>query len=815
MSTLAVAITCWVVAFAAAAYGGVEPGSELVLVLTSGVAIALAFAQAIRNGLRPSVAAPLAIAGLLAIMAWGQSVQLPSSWVELLSPTRHATVSELLGQTPESLSLSYHRADTHQSLRLLLIGAAVFAVVATGVRDTRNACFLLFGLFAIGLAESLLALAQQATDASGIYWGAVTSGGLRSGSFVNHSNFCQFLNLTIGASLGLFLIRLSEDRRSRDPRELKQEGMRGVFRRHGWLVIGIAIQAIAIAASLSRAGIIAMLLGSTIAFALLGRKHSIGKAIWLLAAIPPIAFIALVWLGFDAFFDRIETLHGEAPLSDRIELSIATLRVGVDHWLTGAGLGAHASVFPAYDTTGAVAFAEQADNDYAQLFEEMGLPGCLLTLALVGAACHAVWQLLSRHGEPIRYAAVGIIYGMVAVGIQSFTDFGLRLPAVFGAAAALIGIAFGVAESSSSLSHRLAPKRMAATALAATLLAGCWTMALISSVSEYRAERWWSLAYDLDQRVQFAGPQADPQDYLDLVAAAERAARLKADRPKYAFWLNTYRWQAVEFASQGMDPSLVPDQGETALAIADRLTLTRQLCATFGPAYTLEGQLRLMAGDELGAELIRKGVRLSPNDPVACFAAATERLRSEQDNKSDQAAFELLRRAVQLDGQFYLEAAQALATERGDVSKAVELAAGDPLRLRSLANWLKGLEGGLRAEAGKVLQLADEAQRARIESGRVSTNEIAAYAARMASLGQHEEATAYYQAALSVQFQNVAWRLSMVDSLIKTGQLEEARREVGVCLRQKPRSSEAKKRQETIEKLLRQAKQNDRSGQKS
>lgn len=800
------------VAFAAAAYGGVEPWGELILVLTSGVAIAVAFAEAVRNGLRRSVATMLVIASFLGIMAWGQSLQLPGGWVELLSPTRHATVTDLLGQSPDWLSLSYNPADTHQSLRLLLVGVAVFAVVATGVRDTRNACRLLLGLFAIGLGESLLALAQQATHASGIYWGTVEAGGLRSGSFVNHSNFCQLLNLTIGASLGLFLIRLSEDRRSQDPRVHRDRGLRGVFRRHGWLVIGIAIQAIAIAASLSRAGVIAMLLGSTAALALLGRKHSIGRAIWLLAAVPPIAFLALIWLGFDAFFDRIETLHGEAPLSDRIELAIATLRVGVDHWLTGAGLGAHASVFPAYDTTGAVAFAEQADNDYAQLFEEMGLPGCLLVAALAGVSCHAVKQLLSRHGEPIRYAAIGIVYGMVAIGIQSLTDFGLRLPAVLGAAAALAGIAFGVAKSLSPLNQRMAPNRMATAALAATLLAGCWTAALISSVSEYRAERWWSLAYDLDQRVRFAGPQADPQNYLDLVAAAETAAGLKPDRPKYAFWLNTYRWQAVEFASLSMDPALIPDRGETALAIADRLASTRQLCATFGPAYTLEGQLRLMAGDESGADLIRKGVRLSPNDPVACFAAATERLRAEPDAGSDKIAFDLLTRAVKLDGQFYLEAAQAVVNERDDVATAVAIAKGNPSRLRSLAKWLGTLDDGIRLEAEKVLQLADEAQRERIKQGRVSVNDVAAYAARMAALGQHEEATIYWRAALADQFQNVPWRLSLVDSLIKTGRLEEARREVGVCLRQQPRSSQAKKRLVAIKALQDEQNQSDQAG---
>lgn len=800
---VAVAVASCAIAFAAAAYGGVEPWSESLLVLAAGIGIAVSLAGAIRDGLSRSAVSVLVCCAVIGLLAWCQSTPLPSSWVEALSPARAGTVAELLDPAPEWLSLSYNPADTRQSLRLLLIGVAIFSVVATNVRQSRTACWLLLMLFTIGVVEALLAIAQQATDAPGIYWGSVSEGELRSGSFVNHSNFSQFLNLTIGASLALFLVRLSEERHDRSIPRSSSRDLRSVFRRHGWLVIGIAVQVLAVTVSLSRAGTLAMTAAGVVALLMMRRQHSAGRAVWLLAAVPPIGLLGLGWLGYsDRFLSRIETLQGEAPLSDRLALGLATLRVGADHWLTGAGLGAHASVFPAYDTTGAVAFAEQADNDYAQLFEEMGLPGCLLVALLLGTLFRATVRLLRRSGESIRYVAIGIVYGMVAIAIQSLSDFGMRVPAVFCAAAALAGIGVGLSEPTRPIPNRFTPRRVGFAVAAAMVLVGLWTGALVSSIAEYRAERWWSLAYDLDNRVRFADSEADPQNYLDMIAAAETAARLKPDRPKYAFWLNAYRWQAFEFArGQGIDPAADPNQQRaTTTAIADALATTRRIGPTFGPAYTLEGQLRLVTGDATaGAALIRKGVRLSPNDPVACFAAASVELSSRAETASDSAAYALLSRAVGLDGTFFLDAAKVVVDERADVEFAIELADQDPSRLQQLSGWLSEAGGDNQQAIETIALRIDRATLSRIESGAAPPHEIAAFAKRRASLGQYEEAASYYRTALAQQFSNVGWRIALVDCLVALERFEEAEREAGVCLRQQPGSKAARTRIEAIQ----------------
>lgn len=786
-------------AIAAAAYGGVEAWSQLTLLLLAGLAVAIVLIQATLGGASVQFIAAMAFVAGYGLIGLVQATPLPSRLVAYLSPTRHATVGELLAETPAWLSLSYNPADTNQSLRLLLLGAAVFASTAISVRSARHAKLLLSGIFLVGVAEAALAIAQQVTEADGIYWGSVSVGGIRSGSFINHSNFSQFLNLTLGAGLGVLLVGISEDRHARRHRLGRMGSASGVFKRHGWLLLGMALQAIAIAASLSRAGLAAMLLAGIVAGVLISRLKTTSKAVWALAAIPLIAFLGLLVLDFDSLYERVDSLNSDSPAADRIELTMATLRVGASHWLTGAGLGAHASVFPAYDTTGALAFAEQADNDYAQLFEEMGVPGFLAVLGFAALLWGVTNRVLSKRGEPIRYAAVGIAYGLIAVATQSLTDFGLRVPAVFCAAACLAGTCVALASPAGLLSPRLDGKRLLGSVTMTVVLAGLWTWAVLGAIAEYRAERWWSIAFGLDERVNRGSDE--PQDYLDLIAASERAFEIHPDRPEYGYGLNAFRWRSLEYAAGGANPIALPNGMETARQIADRLLEVRRVCPTYGPASTLEGQIRRAAGDASGLRLIHQGVRLSPNDPVACFASAIERLRAPHETGSDRIAYELLTHAVNLDGKLYLEAATLVVQSREDVGFATTLAGQQPTRLRALADWLEA-ERESTVDAERIRHLAVVAQQERVDRGVSYPEEVADLAKRLAGVGRHEEAVRYYLQALAVRFHQVDWRIGLVDSLAAQGRYRDAHREAGVALRLKPRYAPALARREELSSLL-------------
>ncbi|MEO0532171.1 MAG: hypothetical protein AAF266_16620, partial [Planctomycetota bacterium] len=226
------------IGFAAASYGGVTPLSEIVLL---GTAVTLTLATALRflvKGITPGLAAPLVLLAAFAFLVTIQSISLPARLLGVASPTRLSRTAELLQEAPETLSISYYPLATLHGLRLHLIGVSVFAAVAMSCGGRTRAKALLLGIFVVGVAESSLALVQIFSSASGIYWSELSLGGVRSGSFVSHSNFSQFLNLTGGAGLGLLLVRLSEERHKRSASK-RSGGFDTLMKKQGWLIAGL------------------------------------------------------------------------------------------------------------------------------------------------------------------------------------------------------------------------------------------------------------------------------------------------------------------------------------------------------------------------------------------------------------------------------------------------------------------------------------------------------------------------------------------------------------------------------------------------
>ncbi len=64
----------------------------------------------------------------------------------------------------------------------------------------------------VGLAGAILQLAQVLTRSIEVYWFVPTDDGdlADGGPFFNHSHYAQFMNLSIGAALGLMLVKLQE-----------------------------------------------------------------------------------------------------------------------------------------------------------------------------------------------------------------------------------------------------------------------------------------------------------------------------------------------------------------------------------------------------------------------------------------------------------------------------------------------------------------------------------------------------------------------------------------------------------------------------
>jgi O-antigen ligase len=794
------ALLAVLLAFMPWAFGAVNAWSELGALALAGVLVLIVLARAAVDRTFSLVGtwtyAPLVLFLALASL---QLAPLPRGLVAALSPAAVDAPAKLLGadvaaERPATLSM-YPLATAH-CLRLIMLGAAVFFVVVNSFRTPPQIRRLLGIVFVIGCVEAALALLQIFTRAEQMYWSLdVGPARLTSGSFLNYSNFSQFMNLSIGAGVALLLVRLLDDRVLTGGRDDAMQAFGGArLRDHGVLLAGLVLCGVAVFASLSRNGVMSLAIATLVVGAALYARGALRDRGWVLAILPLGAFLALLTFGFDAIYERFTTLRESDQLASRWEMTLGTLSAWRDFPVWGSGLGTHEVVFPLYDPSVSSVLAQHADNDYAQLLEEAGMIGAVCVVAFAAMIAWLTVRICRRGRTAISAAAFGLALGLIAVAIHSVSDFGQRIPAVFSLTAVTCGLIVSLARLQRMPAPMLAssPRIGLQRAIAATLaivVAGAWTWAIAATFRAARAEQWWAAALDVEDSIARAPENATDGDYADLLAAAGEAAANEPANVEYAYWLNVYRWRSMaRQVDAATGQSLLSPAAQPLVArVADELAAVRRLCPTYGPPYALEGQLRLFVlGEPTGAELIRQGVRLASYDPPTVFTAAE---LAAHEGRTDEAA-SLLRRAVAMSPAYFNSAAELALNSLDRPELARELAGAEHSRLDYVA--------ALAAASEKHADLADAlrgeaeaALRKSVAGADARPYDLAALAALDASRGDHAAAADLFRRALLKDYDQFWWRLARVKSLVALGDDKQALREARICLALRPNNAVA------------------------
>jgi tetratricopeptide (TPR) repeat protein len=607
------------------------------------------------------------------------------------------------------------------------------------------------------------------------------------------------MNLSLAAGVALLLVRLQEQRRRDAPVGNWTAGARHYWDKHSWISLGIVLCAVAVFTSMSRNGVISLIVGSAVIAAALYARGTLNLRGWVLGALPAGVLAVVLVFGFDLVLDRLATLRQTDAFDTRWDMTAATLHAWRESPIWGMGLGTHEVVFPMFDTTLVPAVAAHADNDYAQSLEEMGIVGAILIGIFLTGVALTIIKLAVRGRTPLSAAVYGLALGLIAVAIQSATDFGQRLPANFCLTGTFCGLVVAIARVEKR--HRevrgkmFQPRRTSpwvrrsASAAAFVVVATIWGFVIRDAYGAYIAERWNAAASAIDSRIRNPSQTPTDEDISNLIAAAEGAARSDPGNVSYQYWLNLYRWQSL-------NREVDPETGQRALPleaapfvrrVADELSAARRLCPTFGPPYALEGQLRLfILNERKGADLIRTGVRLAAYDPPTCLVAGE--LAAREGRLDD--AQPLLARAVGLHPDYFDEVAELYIAElkRPDLARA--LANDDYQRLAHLARLLAREKDG--AELANELQAEAEASlRRRALAADVRANELAALAQIELNRGESASGIELYRRALGQDYPQIDWRLALAGALAETGKLDEALHEVRICLRLRPGHREA------------------------
>lgn len=368
---------------------------------------------------------PLALLGLLGLVAIGQLVPLPPGiWTALPGRDQFAQIASdaglPLGYRPVTLSPA-RTMNMAFSLGVPLAALLLVAIQSeAGLR--RIAGVLLIG----GAISALVAIAQLAGVGGGsLYFYRVTNPDFPVGLLANRNH--QALLMAV------VLILMAEMAR----RTGVMDGRRPLIA--GGLLIGGLVVIALLLVSGSRAGLLLAALAVVFAAVILasgraGREgpnpKSIRKRWWIAATV--VGILALI--GTMVVFSRAESidrLWASDTMDDyrlqRLPLLLDMLR---DHWAAGIGFGAFEGVYRSYETVDALSpfIFNQAHNDWLQFPMEGGIPAIIilgLALVLLASRARMVFARAISRRANADFAWLAILALIMAASV---VDYPLRTP---------------------------------------------------------------------------------------------------------------------------------------------------------------------------------------------------------------------------------------------------------------------------------------------------------------------------------------------------------------------------------------------------
>jgi len=779
-------------AFGPVAFGVVAAWSEMVVIALAGTLLALFLIRQIFISPQPLCRTwtyvPLVAFLLIAVF---QLTPLPTGVIGAISPETAIVKADLLDGLPDveqTLSrtpLTFYPRATKRDLSLVLAVAAVFFVVVNLYRDPSSIKRLLAAVAVIGGTVGLLALAQHVAGNGKIYWLVPSYDAARSGTFINHSHFGQFMNLSIGAALALLLVLVCEAFSHR--KVTAAEALEYLRSREGLYVKllagAIVVGAAAVFLALTRGGMVSMLAAAAFTTVALCSRRSLRGRGWIIVLVALGAFVCILWLGFDRIYDRMATLDDLTEYHGRWEMVAQSVEAWKRFPAFGAGLGTFEVIYPMFDRGSAAGLATHAENEYVHALLETGVLG-VLTLALFGAIVWVAYARSVRAGAaPIRSAAYGLGFGLAAILVHSLSDFGQHLPANAMLTAVCCALLIALADSSGPSPLAQGPRRRLVPAVAHLALlaiaAGAFGWALVGANAARAAEAHWARARLAARQMDTDGWRADGELAEYLFAHALAAAAAEPDNIHYRHRLGVYQWQSLAPCIDPNSDVLHPDAFPWARRIVDDLHACRPLCPSFGVLVCLAGEIEAFAlADPNGPAHIRLGYRLAPCNAAVCLAAA----RIDAQSGQAQEAYEKLARAVRLNGGYFSQAVALCIDTLARPDLAVTLA-GDS------AGWLSYVADRLAA-SDRHRELAVQArQQALVLLAEHSVRSDAPAATHVslaradAERGDLDAAIERYRLALRKNYNQVGWHYELACLLARAGRVAEAIHEARICLR--------------------------------
>jgi len=367
-----------------------------------------------------------------------QVLPLPAAAVRLLSPGTYAfrKLYDPDFARLKFMSLSVAPARTFQSgleiLAYFIIGFLVIRTVTRGSQIRR----IMFVLVGSGVFQALYGLYELSTSQPRIlFYRKAFNLESVTGTFVNRSHLSGYLEMIVPLAVGLLIARMN----------LFSFGVKGAREKfllmmskgaagNALIGAGVVVMSLGIVLSNSRAGLVVLVFSfflfaglSVLAFGRAGYRE-----LWIRNLIGATVLIVLamaLYIGIGSTIQRFaldNLLHEDRPLYWANVMGIVK-----DFPVFGTGLGTFASTYPAYEKRGGPEmFLAHAHNDYLEYLSELGVVGTALLLGgvlFLAIRAFLVWR--ERRNPELKGLALGGIVSLAGMGVHTFTDFNLHIPA--------------------------------------------------------------------------------------------------------------------------------------------------------------------------------------------------------------------------------------------------------------------------------------------------------------------------------------------------------------------------------------------------
>lgn len=356
-------------------------------------------------------------------------------------------VTATLGSVPDPGALTLVRSSAIESLLRLATYGAVFWLAFQFGQDQRYAKRLLMAVAISGTVYAIYGLVVHWGGFERVLWveHTVTRRDL-SATLINRNSYATLAGLSLLCAIGLYQASLERGLESkRTGRDRLGFLLHHAFSKGAVMLTSILVLLTALFLTHSRAGVTCGLIGL---FCLMYLAHvRWRKKSWIsrgLALCLPVGLLVAYLLSGEGWQHRLVGTdlekEGRLVMYEQVWQAIQAAP-----W-NGYGAGSFASVFPMFADE-LTSHWDKAHNDWLETLFDLGWPAGLLWFATLFGLCFRCLAGAFRRKRDRVYSMVGCSAGLL-VGLHSFVDFSLQIPAVAITFAVLLGVGVGQSWSS-------------------------------------------------------------------------------------------------------------------------------------------------------------------------------------------------------------------------------------------------------------------------------------------------------------------------------------------------------------------------------